>query len=272
MLNKYFVSQGVKLAGIENYIRDKFPSGDYSKIELQTTPLGIKIIIYTNKPGKIIGRGGKNIDDITDSLRKEFNLENPQIDVKEISNPDLDAKIVAKQIKSAIEKGFSYKKIGNLTIKRIMEAGALGAQIIIAGKVGGGKAMSAKFIEGHIKHSGYLSKKLVDEGYEEARTRPGTIGIRVRIMVESRDITGAVIRKGMEVIKPTKVEKEVSEAIEEQLVEEIAEIQEEVVKPVKKKPKKAEKKIKEEEPTPKKAGEKTKEETKPKKSKKKEKV
>lgn len=244
MLNKYFVSQGVKLAGIENFIRAKFPSGDYSMIDLQTTPLGIKIVIYTNKPGKIIGRGGKNIDDITESLRKEFNLENPQIDVKEIRNPDLDSRIVAKQIKSAIEKGYSYKKIGNLTIKRIMDAGAMGAQIIIAGKVGGGKAMTTKFMEGHIKHSGDLSRKLVDEAFEDARTKPGTIGIRVRIMVEGRDITGAVITRNVKPVEKEKIEKEIVENIENQLKSNKAEDFVEKAKPKKKASKKDGKEVK----------------------------
>jgi len=219
MLSRYFVSQGVKLASIENYIRAKFPSGDYSSVELQTTPLGIKIIIYTNKPGKIIGRGGRNIDDITETLKRQFNLENPQIDVKEIANADLDAKIVAKQIKSALEKGFNYKKIGNLTMKRIMGAGAMGAQIIIAGKMGGSKSSTAKFIEGYIKHSGEQAKELVDEGFEVAITRPGTVGIRVRIMVEGRDIAGNPIRRGMAapVAKPVHVEEELEKTIEKDL-------------------------------------------------------
>jgi len=221
MLNKYFVNQGVKLTSIENYIRAKFPSGDYSSIDLQTTPLGIKIVIYTNKPGKIIGRGGRNIDEITDTLKREFNLENPQIDVKEIANADLDAKIVAKQIKSALEKGFNYKKIGNLTMRRIMEAGALGAQIVIAGKMGGSKSATAKFIEGHIKHSGEQAKQLVDEGFEVAITRPGTIGIHVRIMVEGRDIAGNVVRKGVAPAalapRPERIEEELEKTIEADL-------------------------------------------------------
>jgi small subunit ribosomal protein S3 len=223
MLNKYFVGQGVKLASIENFIRTKFPSGDYSSIDLQTTPLGIKIVIYTNKPGKIIGRGGKNIDEITETLKNEFELENPQIDVKEISSPDLDSKIVAKQIRSAIERGYNYKKIGNLTIKRIMDAGALGAEIVISGKVGGSKAATAKFIEGHIKHSGELKRQLVDEGYEEARTKPGTIGIHVRIMKEGRDITGAVVKRGTEkeALEKKAVEEELEKVIKEDLDEEV---------------------------------------------------
>ena len=138
MLNEYFVKQGIKEAEMEQFIKKHFPYGDYSKTELQRTPLGVKIIIYTNKPGRIIGRGGKNINEITEVIKEKFGLENPQIDVKAIRNPNLDAKIVAKQIASALEKGYNYKKIGNLSMKRVMDAGAIGVEIIISGRLGGG--------------------------------------------------------------------------------------------------------------------------------------
>ncbi|MBI4175846.1 MAG: 30S ribosomal protein S3, partial [Candidatus Aenigmarchaeota archaeon] len=152
--------------------------------------MGIKIIIYTNKPGRIIGRGGKNINEITESLKKKFNLENPQVDVKSIQNPNLDAKIVAKQIASAIEMGYNYKKIGNLTMKRVMDSGAIGAEIVIAGKMGGNKGMTAKFLDGYLKHCGNPAKELVDKGFEEANTKPGKVGVQVKIMREFEDITG----------------------------------------------------------------------------------
>ncbi|MBL7206273.1 MAG: 30S ribosomal protein S3 [Candidatus Aenigmarchaeota archaeon] len=182
MLKDFFVKQGLKEAQINDFIRKKFPLGDYSKIELQRTPLGIKIVIYTNKPGRIIGKGGSVINEMTDAIRDNFDIENPQLDVKAIENPDLDAKIVAKQISSSLERGYNYKKIGNLTLKRVMDAGAIGVQIIISGKVSGGKAMRSKFIEGYIKQAGQPVKELVDSGFETAQTNPGIIGITVKIM------------------------------------------------------------------------------------------
>lgn len=190
MLNDYFIKQSIKEVEIDEFIRKTFPLGDYSKTELQRTPLGIKIVIHTNKPGRIIGRGGKNINDMTEALKNRFGLENPQLDVKAIDNPNLDAKIVAKQISSALERGYNYKKIGNLTVKRIIGAGAIGVQILISGKLGGGKGMRSKFLEGYIKHAGAPVDELVDEGFEEAHTKPGKIGIRVRIVKEFIDITG----------------------------------------------------------------------------------
>lgn len=225
MLKDYFIKQGIKEIQIEEFIRKNFPLGDYSRTELQRTPLGIKIVIYTNKPGRIIGRGGKNINDMTEAIKKHFNLENPQLDVKKIDNPNLDASIVAKQIASALEKGFNYKKIGNLTMKRIIESGAVGAQIVIAGKLGGGKGVTAKFVEGHLKHSGQPRKELVDEGYEEIVTKPGKIGIKVMIMKEYRDITG--MRKDIK--KLGKVSEDATKLITEELAEAPKDAEEEIL-------------------------------------------
>ena len=212
MLKQYFIRQAIKETEIEKFIRENFPMGDYSKIEMQRTPLGIKILIHTNKPGRIIGRSGRNINEMTDAIKQRFGLENPQLDVKTIRNPDLDAKIVAKQIASSIERGFNYKKIGNLTIKRIMDAGAVGAEIIISGKFGTGKGMTSKFVEGYLKHCGQSAKDLVDYGFEEANTRPGKIGIQVRIMKYFLNIDGQL--RG-------KYEEKETEQKGEQMVEEL---------------------------------------------------
>ncbi|MFH1445394.1 MAG: 30S ribosomal protein S3 [Nanoarchaeota archaeon] len=211
MLNQYFIKQGIKEAEIEKFIRKEFPMGDYSKIELQRTPIGIKIVIHTNKPGKIIGRGGSNINDITEAVKKRFELENPQVDVKMVKNPDLDAKIVAKQISSALEKGYNYKKIGNLTIKRIMDAGAVGAEILISGRISGSKGMKGRFNQGYLKHCGYPAKELVDYGFEEANTRPGKIGVKVKIMKQFMDITGELRNKVEPVRESAKKEEDLIE-------------------------------------------------------------
>jgi len=192
MLNEYFIKQGLKEVEIEKFIRNNFPVGDYSRTELQRTPLGIKIVIYTNKPGRIIGRGGRNINEMTEAIKEKFGLENPELDVKSIKNPNLDAKIVAKQIASALERGYNHKKIGNLALKRIMDAGAVGAMIKIAGRITSGKAMTSKFVAGHIKHCGQPAKDLVDVGFEEANTKPGKIGITVKIMKSFMDIDGEI--------------------------------------------------------------------------------
>lgn len=252
MLNEYFIKQGIKEAEMEQFIKKRFPYGDYSKTELQRTPLGVKIIIHTNKPGRIIGRGGKNINEITEAIKKKFGLENPQVDVKAIRNPNLDAKIVAKQIASALEKGYNYKKIGNLSMKRVMDAGAIGVEIIISGRLGGGggKSMTGKFLTGHLKKCGQPAKDLVDYGFEEVIAKPGKVGIKVKIMKEFMDITG---KKRDTVEEP---EEETKEDVEKEAKQETKKKAKEKKKPRKSKEKKA-KPVKKKEKTAKKETKKT---------------
>lgn len=182
LMKKFFVDYSVRKMKIEEFIKKYLPDESYSKISLERTPLGIKIVIYTDKPGRIIGAGGRKINEMTDRLRDEFKLENPQIDVKSIDRPDLDAKIIAKKITVALEKGYNYKKIGNIMLKRVMDAGAVGTEIVISGKLGGSKSRSGKFLAGYLKHCGQPAKELVDYGFEEAETKPGKIGVKVKIM------------------------------------------------------------------------------------------
>jgi len=216
MLKKYFVKQGIREVSIEDFIRTNFPSADYSGIELQRTPLGLKVLIYTHKPGRVIGRGGSKINKMSETLKTKFELDNPQLDVKSIANPNLDARIVAKQIKTALERGYNYKKIGNLSMKRVMDAGAIGVEIIISGKLGGSKGRIGKFTAGYLKHCGDTASKLVDYGFEEASTRPGKIGVKVKIMSEFMDITGEIVKKGKDTKHPAVAAKEKQDAISDE--------------------------------------------------------
>ncbi len=185
LLKNFFVNYSTRKMQIEDFIRKNFPNENYSDIELERTPLGVKIVIYTDRPGRIIGAGGRKINEMTDVLKTEFKLENPQIDVKSIRSADLDANIVAKKIATALESGYNYKKIGNVMLKRVMGAGAIGCEIIVAGKLGGSKGRMGKFNDGYLKHCGQPAKELVNHGFKEASTRPGKIGIKVKIMMKA---------------------------------------------------------------------------------------
>ncbi len=201
LLKKFFVDYAVRKTKIEEFIKAYLPDESYSKIDFERTPLGVKIVIHTDKPGRIIGSGGRKINEMTDRLKAEFKLENPQVDVKLIPHPDLDAKIIAKKIKAALEKGYNYKKIGNIMMKRVMDGGAVGVEIVIAGKLGGSKGRTGKFIQGYMKHCGQPAKELVDYGFDEAETKPGKIGIKVRIMKAVPIIASDIEPKEKEKVK-----------------------------------------------------------------------
>jgi small subunit ribosomal protein S3 len=144
--------------------------------------MGTQIVLKAEKPGMVIGKGGKNIRKITTELEERFNLEDPQIDVQEVDEPDLNAKIVADRLANALERGWYFRKAGHTTIDRIIEAGALGAEIVLSGKVTGARSRVEKFNRGYIKHNGEPAKSVVDEGQGVAVMKLGTIGVTVKII------------------------------------------------------------------------------------------
>jgi small subunit ribosomal protein S3 len=184
-------------ARLMNFIRNEFRQAKCGTIEVQHTPIMTRILIYTTTPGLIIGSGGENIKRVVDILREQYKIENPQIDVKKIDNPDLDAQIVAQSIASSIESGVSYKRLGNYYVSKIMETGAIGCEIIITGKLSGERSRRERFVEGYIKKCGEPSESDVIKGFAVANPKLGNIGITVKIMLVHTDIL-----KGMQNIEP----------------------------------------------------------------------
>jgi small subunit ribosomal protein S3 len=144
--------------------------------------MGTQIVLKAEKPGMVIGKGGKNIRKVTKELEDRFNLDDPQIDVQEVDEPDLNAQIVADRLANALERGWYFRKAGHTTIDRIMDAGALGAEIVLSGKVTGARSRVEKFNRGYIKHNGEPAQSVVDRGKGVAVMKLGTIGVDVKII------------------------------------------------------------------------------------------
>lgn len=184
VVERTFVTEGIKRSYIEEFLAHEFAKAGYSHCEIQRTPLSTRIVVFVDKPGLVIGRGGRNIDIITDLLKQRFKLENPQLDVREVERSELDAMIVAKQISAALQRGLNYKRVANIALQRVMDAGAVGVGIRIGGKLGGDKSRFEKFSAGYLKHSGETAETLVKNGRATSEVKAGTIGIQVRIMTE----------------------------------------------------------------------------------------
>jgi small subunit ribosomal protein S3 len=182
MLKDFFIKEGIKEAEMDEFLREIFDKAGYSHSEVQRTPIGTRIIVFVHKPGIAIGRGERKLKEITEIIKEKFGLENPMLDVKEVENPLLDAQIVASRIAKVLERGVNYKKVANYYVEKVMEAGAVGVEIRIGGKVGGERGRFQKFRQGYIKHSGHYAETLVDKGFATALTKPGVIGVQVKIL------------------------------------------------------------------------------------------
>jgi len=168
---------------IKEYVKAILGKGKVSKVKIEYTPIGEKVIISTNKPGLIIGKRGEKIDDLTNVLKAKFKLENPRIEIDEITKPEFDAQIIADEIALGLERlgPLKFKVIAYKNLQRIMNAGALGAEIVLGGKLPSSRAKTWRFIQGYLRKVGDTAK-VVDKAKAVAQTRPGTVGVKVSIL------------------------------------------------------------------------------------------
>lgn len=181
-IERKFVNDGYVKASMDEYFAEQLNRAGYGGMELNRTPMGTQIIIYSEKPGMVIGKAGKVIRKLTRDVAIKYNLENPQIDAQEIKRPELNAQMMASRLAASIERGWYFRKAGHNTIRAVMNAGALGCEVIISGKLTGARSRVEKFIDGYIKHSGHPVQEVVDEGFAVAVKKLGTLGCKVRII------------------------------------------------------------------------------------------
>jgi len=174
---------------VREYIKTSLGKGKVSRVKIEYTPVGEKIIISTNRPGLVIGRKGERIAELTNVLKNHFKLENPHIEIDEIMNPEYDSQIMADEIALGLEKfgPLKFKVIAYKALQKIMNAGALGVEIRLSGKLPSSRAKSWRFAQGYLKKTGD-SAKVVDRAQSIAMTRPGVVGVKVEILSPTAEL------------------------------------------------------------------------------------
>jgi len=220
MIERKFISQKIKEYQIQEYIEQNLKNVGHSHTKMVKTPLGEKIVLYASRPGLIVGRKGQNIKELTKTLKKRFGLENPQVEVSEVEEINLDSNIVAERITDALERfgAQKFKAIGHKTMEGVMGAGALGIEIIISGKIPSSRAKSWRFYSGYLKKCGDISIVGVDKTHAQAKLKTGIIGVKVSIMPPGTELPDKVelIKEKEEKIEEVKEEsKEDAEAKKE---------------------------------------------------------
>jgi small subunit ribosomal protein S3 len=245
MIEKDFVTEGLKRTRIDEYLESELERAGYGGMEIQVTPLGTMVVVYAERPGMVIGRGGKTVRSITQNLKTGYGLENPQVEVKEVAVPELNPKIMAHKIAAMLQRGMHFRRVAYTALRRIMGAGAQGVEVTISGKIRGSRSACAKFSDGYIKKCGEPATRFVRQGFATVQLKPGVLGINVRIMppdvvlpdkvdILKVEIEEVVVEDTVEVeATPDKieaVESVVEEIVEEAAVEaEEADILEEIV-------------------------------------------
>ena len=179
---KDLMKERVRRVQVHQHVQKKTARAGFGGLSIQRTPLGTHIRISAERPGLVIGRKGGDIQNLTDELERKFGYENLQVEAGEVSNFALNPLIMASKVANALERGWNYRRAGNSMLQRIMDSGARGCQITIAGKLTGLRHRTEKFVSGHIKFCGEPALQLMNVGIAQAKLKPGTIGVKVAIM------------------------------------------------------------------------------------------
>ena len=234
---------------IDEYLARELKNAEYGGVELRRTPLGDRVILKVGRVGLAIGGRGRNIHRITEALREDYGLDNPQIEVTEVDNPELDPRIMAYRLASSLERGRHFRRSAHGIIRRILSSGAKGVEVKISGKITSQRARVETFRAGFVAKAGDPASQYVDVGKAQALIRRGLIGVQVHIMQgdallpDDIEITAEPTSTSMIVVtegeEPEIIEEITEEAIEDvfEELEEYPEIEEEIKEVKKKKPK-----------------------------------
>lgn len=195
MIERKFVDEHKKEFLVEEFIRENLKGVGHSKTIVKKTPLGEKIIIYSSRPGLVVGRAGANIKKLTKQLKAKFNFENPQIEIAEVENVNLDPQIVAEKISNSMEKfGVNkFKGIMHKAMADVMNSGAKGVEIHLSGKLPSSRAKTWRVYAGYLKKCGDPAISGVKSAKMQSLLKAGVVGIKVDIMPPDLKLPDKVI-------------------------------------------------------------------------------
>jgi len=165
---------------IRTYLKKKLYSAGVSKIEIERqSDNRVKVILYTAKPGVVIGKGGAEIE-VTKKELAKLTGKKVAVDIKEIKKPDRDAQLVAENIAQQLENRVSFRRAMKSCMSRTMKSGALGIKAACSGRLGGADMARTEFYsEGTIPLQTLRAD--IDYGFAEADTTYGKVGVKVWI-------------------------------------------------------------------------------------------
>ncbi len=164
---------------IRTYLKKRLYSAGISRIEIERASDRVKIIIYTAKPGVVIGKGGSEIEKVKKELQK-FTDKRLIVDIKEVKRPDKDAQLVAESIAQQLENRISFRRAMKSTMQRTMRSGAKGIKTAVSGRLGGADMARTEFYsEGNIPLQTLRAD--IDYGFAEANTTYGKVGVKAWI-------------------------------------------------------------------------------------------
>ena len=178
---KNVISDNYNMMLLNDFLREEIKEAGFHKVDISKTPSGTKIILHVTRPGIVIGRKGAGIKQLTEKIESDFGFKNPQISVEEIPKAELSPSVMCNRLAAHIERGTAFRRATMWTLNQIMEAGAMGVQITISGKLRGDRSAFEKHTRGILPRAGNYAKDIVSEDITHTKTQMGLIGIKIRI-------------------------------------------------------------------------------------------
>ncbi len=213
-VERKFIKDRIRRLQVKEWLMQEVRNAGFGGVDIVRTPLGTQVSLFVERPGLVIGKGGRRIRTLQEKL-KEFGLDNPQISVDEVEKPEFNAQLMATLLARALERGWYFRRAGYRFLYRIMEAGAKGCEIEISGKLTSERARTEKFVAGTMVHTGDPAYELVRKGFDIAIKKLGVYGVSVRIIPPDVELPDE--------FKVKEVSKEELEALKAQMLGEQAE-------------------------------------------------
>lgn len=181
-IERKFIDDSVTRYQIANFLREKLERVGFSNVTIQRTPMVTRITVEVANPGRLIGKKGKSIKTLADTIQREFGVSDPQIAVVPVEKIELEPRLIAYSIAKNIESGKPLRALIHSSLKKIIDAGALGAEIVVGGKIAakGAKARSMRVAWGYLPKAGEVVKQ-IKKAQVTARPKYGAINVRVSI-------------------------------------------------------------------------------------------
>jgi small subunit ribosomal protein S3 len=211
-IRDYFLSYGLVKVMVDELLAYYFKDAGYADVEVYKTPLGHRVVVYAEHPGRLIGRGGSVLKKIATVLQSRLGLENVSITVSPVINPDLNARVVAFRIARALEKGIPFRRVMMFMLRRVLESGALGCEIVISGKLRGERASYEKLRGGRVYKAGDAVDHIVDRAVAHVLLKPGVYGVEVVIVKPAVQLPDQVMLKEISSSEVEKIRQELGEA------------------------------------------------------------
>ncbi len=179
---KRIIQDNIERVKVDELLMEEYEQAGYGGITLTKTPLGAQINLFAMRPGRVIGKRGRAIKAASSRLEIELGLPNPQITVVEVEVPEMNPQIMASRIANALERGVHFRRAIFWSLRRIMDSGALGCEVILKGPLRSARSRFEKVVEGYVPKSGDPALRNVRSATMHVKMKRGILGVTVRIV------------------------------------------------------------------------------------------